>query len=83
VAVTAEDIEILALPGSIKKATDTRSKGFAGMAVEIESIPTSTLREWCREVIEQHISERELELLRVAEESEREVLYALAGKSAQ
>jgi hypothetical protein len=81
VAVTAEDIEELNLPGSIKKATDTRSKGFTGMAVEIESIPTETLRTWCRNVIEQHIDQDQLDLLLVAEESERDVLYAMAGRT--
>jgi hypothetical protein len=32
-----------------------------------------------REVIEQHITPRALEVLRAAEESERDILYKLAG----
>lgn len=79
VAVTADDIETMGLPGSIKKATDTRSKNFVGRAVEIESVPVEILRGWCREVIEQHVDQHELDVLRVAEESERSILWQLAG----
>lgn len=79
VAVTAEDIELMNLPGSIKKTTDTRSKKFVGQAVEVESIPVEILRRWCREVIEQHVDQHQLEVLRVAEASERSILLRLAG----
>lgn len=73
-AVTAEDIETMDLPGSIKKATDTRSKNFTGKAVEIESIPVETLRSWCRSLIEQHVDHRQLDVLRTAEQDERGIL---------
>lgn len=76
VAVTPEDIEELQLPGSIKKSTDSRSRKFQGEAVEVEAIPVGTLRSWCRAVIEQHVDRRHLEVLRVAEESERSLLTA-------
>ena len=82
VAVTAEDIMELDLPGSIKKATDTRSRNFIGKAVEIESVPVETLRTWCRNVIEQHVDRHQLEVLRVAEQSERSILGRLAGRTA-
>jgi len=79
VAVTGDDITAMDLPGSIKKATDTRSKTFVGKAVEIESIPANILRAWCRRVIEGHVDHQALEVLRVAEESERSILGRLAG----
>lgn len=82
VAVTAEDIEEMDLPGSIKKTTDTRSKNFNGQAVEVESVPVEILRRWCREVIEQHVDHHQLSVLRVAEASERSVLLRLADEVA-
>lgn len=79
VTVTAEDIAEMDLPGSIKKATDTRSRNFVGKAVEIESVPVETLRTWCREVIEQHVDQHQIDVLRVAEQSERSILGQLAA----
>lgn len=79
VTVTQEDIDTLDLPGSIKKSTDTRSRKFVGKAVEIEAVPVDILRTWCRQVIEQHVDRHHLEILRVAEASERRILNRFAG----
>lgn len=78
IAVTADDIERMDLPGSIKKATDTRSKKFVGKAVEIESIPVQTLRTWCRQIIDEHVDHDQLAILREAELSERSILWNFA-----
>lgn len=78
-AVTAHQIEALNLPGSIKKASDTRSKNFVGKAVEIESIPAATLRTLCRHVIEQHVDGHELQVLRNVERQERAQLHEMAA----
>lgn len=64
------------------RATDTRSKKFDGMAVEIEAVPVEMIRQWCRDVIEQHVDHHELNVLQVAEESERRILGSLARRLA-
>ncbi len=79
VAVTAEDIEELDLPGSIKKSSDTRSRGFTGKAVEIESIAAETLRGWCRWAVERHIDQDRLAQLRAVEDRERDDLHLMAA----
>jgi hypothetical protein len=49
---------------------------FEGESVELDALPPGILRDMVREVIERHISEHELETLRIAEDSERELLDA-------
>lgn len=77
VAVTPEQIEDLQLPTRPTKKTDTRSKGFEGESVEVDAIEPEDLRNLCRECIELHIDQRRLDILKVAEESEREVLMQM------
>jgi hypothetical protein len=80
-AVLPEQIEAWNLPTRPTKSTDSRSKKWTGGdSVELDAIDPKTLRDIVREAIEQHIDQDELEILRVAEESERELLAAL-GKS--
>ena len=74
VAVTPEQIEELELPTRPTKKSDSRSGGFEGESVEVDSIEPDDLRQLCRECIEAHIDQRKLDLLIVAEESEREIL---------
>jgi hypothetical protein len=50
--------------------TDTRPKNFVGRSVELDAIPAARLRELVRKCIERH----QLSILRIAEESERELL---------
>ncbi len=79
IAVTPEQIALLALPTRPTKSSDSRSAGFSGESVEVDAIPASALREIVRAAIEQHVDAEALRLTRVAEDSERHVLTRLAG----
>ena len=77
VAVTLEQIETLKLQTRPTKRTDSRAKHFKGESVEVDAIPTSVLLAMVRDCIEQHIDADAYRTLKVAEESEREALWAL------
>jgi hypothetical protein len=79
-AVTREQVERWNLPTRPTKQTDTRAKKFnSPTSVELDAIPARQLRELVREVIERHVDREKLALLRVAEESERELLTKWAA----
>jgi hypothetical protein len=73
-AVTREQVELWNLPTRPTKLTDTRAKKFTGTSVELDAIPAAKLRELVRGCIERHVDQRQLEILRIAEKSEREIL---------
>jgi hypothetical protein len=73
-AVTREQVEQWNLPTRPTNTDDTRSKKFAGTSVELDAIPAAELRELVRSCIELHVDRRQLEILRIAEKSEREIL---------
>ena len=56
------------------KMTDPRAKKFQGTSVELDAIPAAQLRGLVRECIERHIGKHQLEILRTAEKSERDLL---------
>jgi hypothetical protein len=60
--------------------TDTRAKKWVGNSVELDAIPAAQLRTLVRECIERHVDKQQLEILRTAEKSEREML-AMFGKT--
>lgn len=78
IAVTEEQIEELSLPTRPTKTSDTRSKNFRGESVEVDAIPTSILTRIVENAIVQHIDSTALEITRMAEESERQGLLAMA-----
>jgi hypothetical protein len=79
-AVTRAQVENWNLPTRPTKQTDTRAKKFgSATSVELDAIPASRLRAIVRECIERHVNQEQLALLRVAEESERELLRKWAG----
>jgi hypothetical protein len=78
-AVTREQVEQWNLPTRPTKTTDTRAKKFVGTSVELDAIPAATLRGLVRESIERYIDKQQLELLRIAEASERELLTKWAS----
>jgi hypothetical protein len=47
--------------------------------VELDAIPAAKLRERVRECIERHVDKQQLAVLRIAEQSEREILSKIAG----
>jgi hypothetical protein len=81
VALTKEQITRFNLPTRPTKREGNRhAHKFEGDSVELDALPATELRSMVREVIERHISERNLTVLRAAESSERELLYAWADR---
>lgn len=80
VAVTPLQIEELKLPTRPTKTTDSRARDFRGESVEVDAIPSRTLRALCRSCIEHHLTDDILKAHRAAEESERSLLQAWAGQ---
>ena len=78
VAVTSAQIAAFQLPTRPTKQTDSRSRGFVGGSVEVDAIPSATLRELARRCITRHIDWAALDSLAVAERSERAYLTTLA-----
>ena len=81
VAVTPRQIAAWELPTRPTKKTDSRSKNFEGESVEVDAIEPKTLRELVRDCIERHVDQRALEVVEVAEESEREILERMAAST--
>lgn len=78
-AVTPAQIEDLQLQTRPTKRSDSRARDFVGESVEVDAIPAATLRQIVRDAIVQHIDEHALRMTLLAEDSEREVLSALAA----
>ena len=78
-AVTGEEqIKELNLITRPTKKSDLRSKKFIGESVEVDAIPSKTLRKMADQVISNHISNDEIFRIRDIEELERETLMQLA-----
>lgn len=77
IAVTPDQISKWRLPARPTKTSDTRSKSFGDISVELDAIPPDRLRWLVRNAIERHLPEREFEILKIAEESERALLKSL------
>lgn len=78
VAVKEAQITALGLPTRPTKRTDSRAKTFKGESVEVDAIPPATLRQMVRTCIEQHVDRRQLDITRLAEAREREILTDIA-----
>jgi hypothetical protein len=79
-AVNAEQIVKWNLPSRPTKASDTRAARFdSDFSVELDAIEPDRLREIVREAIEQHLPPDQFEVLKAAEESEREVEMRLVS----
>ena len=75
VALTEAQIRRYRLPTRpTKRDGNTHAADFEGDSVELDALPPRVLRDMVRKVIEQHVSPAQTEALRVAEESERELL---------
>jgi hypothetical protein len=82
-AVTPEQIEAWNLPTRPTKTSDTRSKGFGDISVELDAINPDDLRDLVQEAIERHLPPEQYEVLRQAEASEREWLAFRASLFAE
>ncbi len=78
IAVNVDQIEAWNLPTRPTKKTDSRSKTFKGGSVEADAILPADLRALVEEAITQHIDKEVLNITKVAERSEREMLRAWA-----
>src|SRR5262249_54477345 len=74
IAVPPEQITEWNLPTRPTKASDTRSKGFGNISVELDAIDPNALRALVEETIEQHLPPDQFAVLKAAEQSEREVI---------
>jgi hypothetical protein len=79
VAVTTAQIKLLDLPTRPTKASDTRAKGFGEISVELDAIAPDALRWLVQSVIEQHLPPEQFSVLKVAEESERQLIGGLVA----
>jgi hypothetical protein len=75
VALTEAQIKRYKLPSRpTKRDGNTHADSFVGDSVELDALPPRILRDMVRKVIEHHISPEQTTALRVAEDSERELL---------
>jgi hypothetical protein len=77
IAVSEEQIAEWNLPTRPTKKSDTRAKGFGDISVELDAIDPNVLRDLVQETIEQHLPQHQFEILKAAEESEREIISRL------
>jgi hypothetical protein len=76
-AVTPDQIQAWNLPSRPTKTSDSRSVTWqGGDSVEVDAIHPNRLRVMVRNAIEIHTDEHQIEVIRKAEESERELLRA-------
>src|SRR5215472_8833146 len=80
IAVTPEQIADWDLPTRPTKASDSRSRSFGEISVELDAIEPNQLRALVQETIELHLPPEQFEILKAAEESEREIIAQLVGK---
>jgi hypothetical protein len=79
-AVTPEQIAEWDLPTRPTKKSDTRSKNFGSISVELDAIEPNQLRGLVQEAIERHLPANQLAVLKAAEESERGIIRQLVSK---
>jgi len=75
-AVTPEQIAAWDLPTRPTKASDTHSKNFGGIS-ELDAIVPNVLRDLVLDAIGRHLPAEQFEVLKAAEQSEREVITRL------
>jgi hypothetical protein len=81
IAVIEEQIAEWNLPTRPTKTSDTRAKNFgSAISVELDAIEPSLLRHLVRDAIEQHLPRHQFDVLKAAEESERDLLRVMVGQ---
>jgi hypothetical protein len=79
-AVTRTQIGRWNLPTRPTKKSDTRSKNFGEISVELDAIDPNDLRALVQAAIEHHLPPEQYEVLKAAEESERQLISRLVRK---
>jgi hypothetical protein len=77
VAVTTRQIAGWNLPTRPTKKSDTRSRDFGDISVELDAIDPSLFRGLVKEVIERHLPLTQFAVLKAAEDSERTLIAGL------
>lgn len=80
IAVTPSQIHHMNLPTRPTKLSDRRAVNFEGDSVEVDAIPTPELRQLVTDAIEKWIDPNRIRMLRIAEQSERQILQRMAGR---
>jgi hypothetical protein len=78
-AVNATQIRDWGLPTRATKESDTRSKGFGAISVELDTIPPDRLRDLVQRAIERHLPPDQYRVLVAAEASEQRLMNGLVG----
>ena len=73
------DIPDRDLPTRPTKTTDSRSKTFGNISVELDAIPPAELRGLVEDVISQHMPAHQFRILKEVEASEREIIMRLVN----
>lgn len=73
-AVSPGQIAAWGLPSRPTKTSDSRSKGFGDISVELDAIAPQMLRDLVEEAINRHLPQDQLNILKIAEQSERHLL---------
>ena len=79
IAVQRWQIEEWSLPTRPTKTSDTRSKTFGNISVELDAIDPDRPRSLVTDAIETHLPQHEFQILKVAEDSERKIIRQLVG----
>lgn len=79
IAVNEEQIGLWNLPTRPTKQTDSRAKGFGDISVELDAMEPGLLRRLVQVYIEDHLPKDQLRILKVAEQSERDVLLNMVA----
>ncbi len=83
IAVTLDQIRVLGLPTRPHKRNSPADRAWPhAYACELDAIPPDNIRELVEQAISVHVDQDELDILKVAEESERDLLRALGRREA-
>jgi hypothetical protein len=81
IALTPEQIREYRLPTRpTKREGNSHARDFRGRSVELDALPSRVLRQMVTDCIERHINPTEVNILRVAEESERDQIAMFARR---
>ena len=81
-AVNQDQITEWDLPTRPTKTSDTRAKKFGSdLSVELDAIDPNASRALVQETIEQHLPADQFEILKAAEQSEREIISRLVRRA--
>jgi hypothetical protein len=80
-AVTRPQIRMWNLPTRPAKKSDSRAKGFGKISVELDAIEPNKMRDLVQDAIERHLPPEQFEVLKAAEESERNLISRLVRRT--